>query len=86
MKDILFATTVPCRSSIDSSIASEIIVEARVTLSAIPTGEWRREMRARLAELEGTVGAWERSQPTEDERRRVTCVAINFFSDILEKA
>jgi hypothetical protein len=54
-------------------------------LAVMPTGECRRELRARLNGLEGEVEAWDETPPSEDERRRVTAEALNLFCDIGEQ-
>jgi hypothetical protein len=82
--ELELASTAPCDSSVSSSIAGEVIVEVRSLLAMLPTGEWRRSLKGRLFEIDDAVEAWERSEPTEDERKRVTAAALNLFSEALE--
>ena len=77
------ATTVPCSSSLSSSIASEVLEEAKAAVSQLPAGEWRRSVKLRLTEIESDVETWSTSEPTTDARKQVTAQALDLFSEIL---
>lgn len=84
MIDLDLEPTASCSSSATSSIAGEAIVEARIALSTLPTGEWRRDLRQRLSAIEQAVETWSASEPTVDVRKQVTAAALDLFSEVLE--
>jgi hypothetical protein len=83
-KSFEFAPTAPCDSSACSSIAVEVIGEVRAILSMLPTGEWRRSLKERLVEINGAVEGWNESDPSPEERKRVTAAALNLFAEAIE--
>jgi hypothetical protein len=80
--DLALSPTLPCSSSLNSSIAAEVVVEAHEALASMPTGELRRSLAARLAVLQASVDGWSACVPSEAERGRVTSEALNLFIDV----
>lgn len=84
--DLPLAPTLPCTSSLNSSIAAEVVVETHAALAVMPTGELRRSLRARLAGLEGSLDAWSERVPSEEERGQLTAEALDLFIDVRDVA
>jgi hypothetical protein len=76
------------RSAVDAlispSIAPKVAAEAREVLATLATGEWRRSMRDRLAELEGVVAGWVGVEPAPQELKRITLGVIDLFRELHE--
>jgi hypothetical protein len=70
----------------DRVLAAQIVIGARAAIASMPTGDWRRELRARVSGIEREVHGWAGSDPSEHERKEVTEDALELSWDLRDGA